>query len=279
MTETTENAILEDELNTLADEAAQRDDRLRDLIGRIERREEKLSHSSFNSFCKSPLHFISYKLRERETTPAMIFGSMVHCLILEPDEFDKRYFIAPKCDRRTKAGKAIWAETLAIAGDRELTKQEDYDKALKIKKRVYSNDASGWVMSQITETERAVEWKFGGYDWRGYIDGIGENVVLDLKKVVDASPRKVERLIKYEGYGRQAAHYLRAVGNPDLDFYFICFDENANVSVHKMTRGALAVEYEQIDFYMGKFQLCAFKNDWNKSFDFYAPNGGIFEIR
>jgi len=271
-----DDLIIEDALVQFEEKEPTRESKINDLIKRIERKEEILSHSSFNAFCKSPRHFLQYKLKEKKTTPAMIFGSMIHCLILEPDEFEERYYIAPKCDRRTKAGKAAWKEAMEIAGNRQLTTSDDYKKALRIKNAVWTNEASKWVMDNITTTEKKAEWKYGGYNWHGHIDGEGENILCDLKKVVDADPRKVERLIKYEGYGRQAAHYLRSQ-NKQKDFYFICFDDSANVTVMKMSKGALNVEYESIEFYMNKFSLCAFKNEWHKSFDFYAPNG-IYEV-
>lgn len=271
------DALIEDALIQFEPKEPTRESRVKELIERIQRKEEMLSHSSFNAFCKSPKHFLQYKLKERKTTPAMVFGSMVHCLILEPDEFNQRYFIAPKCDKRTKEGKATWAQAMEDAGERELTNKADYDKAKRIKDAVYSNGASRWVMDNITETEKAVYWNYGGYKWRGHIDGSGEHILMDLKKVVDADFRKVERLIRYEGYGRQAAHYLRSEKKAK-DFYFVCFDDSANISVVKMSKGAIAAEYDRIEFYMNKFSYCAFKNEWNKSFDFYAPNG-IYELR
>ena len=49
---------------------------------------------------------------------AMRQGSLVDCLITEPQNFDRKYVVAPKCDRRTKAGKATWAEAQEVARER-----------------------------------------------------------------------------------------------------------------------------------------------------------------
>ena len=48
---------------------------------------------------------------EDEPTPAMIIGSAVHSLVLEPDAAD--FVVAPECDRRTKEGDLcrIFAKT------------------------------------------------------------------------------------------------------------------------------------------------------------------------
>jgi hypothetical protein len=64
---------------------------------------------------RSPLHYWAKYLdpdREREEpTPAMKLGTAWHCAIFEPDQFTERYVQVPEgLDRRTKEGKALWAE-------------------------------------------------------------------------------------------------------------------------------------------------------------------------
>lgn len=41
-----------------------------------------------------------------EKTAALDMGSALHCLLLEPEEFDKRFVVAPSFNRRTTQGKA-----------------------------------------------------------------------------------------------------------------------------------------------------------------------------
>ena len=38
-------------------------------------------------------------------SPAMALGSALHCLVLDEQSFNRDYIVAPKVDRRTKAGK------------------------------------------------------------------------------------------------------------------------------------------------------------------------------
>ena len=42
---------------------------------------------------------------DTEKTAALDMGSALHCLLLEPDEFDKRFIVAPAFNRRTTQGK------------------------------------------------------------------------------------------------------------------------------------------------------------------------------
>jgi len=43
---------------------------------------------------------------DEEKKSALNMGSALHCLLLEPDEFDKRFIVAPEFNRRTNQGKA-----------------------------------------------------------------------------------------------------------------------------------------------------------------------------
>jgi hypothetical protein len=51
------------------------------------------------------LHYkISQALPKEETT-AMVMSSAVHTAVLEPSSLLEHYFVAPKCDKRTKESK------------------------------------------------------------------------------------------------------------------------------------------------------------------------------
>lgn len=60
-----------------------------------ERAEPALSHSGMKDMLISPLRFWYRHIRpdreEVEPTPEMIFGSALHCAVLEPHQFDQRY--------------------------------------------------------------------------------------------------------------------------------------------------------------------------------------------
>lgn len=64
---------------------------------------------------QSPLHYWAAYLdperEKRETTPAQRIGTAWHTAVFEPERFDGDYIEIPEgLDRRTKEGKALWAE-------------------------------------------------------------------------------------------------------------------------------------------------------------------------
>lgn len=59
-----------------------------------------VSPTSINQFFESPSRFWRYSSlnpnrEKKEATPAMLFGRLVHCLILTPENFEKEFAMAP----------------------------------------------------------------------------------------------------------------------------------------------------------------------------------------
>lgn len=254
---------------------------------------EKLSHTSLWEFRKSPLHFMQYKTGEKKRTDSMIFGSVVHCLILEPQEFEMRYALEPdeaprrpsitqinakKPSESTLESIAFWDDFNRRNKGKEIISSDDFLKAKIIAEAVGKNASSAWVMERITETECPIEWEFSNMNWRGYQDGRGDGIICDLKILADASPRKVERAILYEGYSWQAAHYTQGAGFQDHEYYLIACDHIGHVSVFNIRRNTILSAWEDIGWCVSSFKKCLFLNQWNKSYDYWARNGGIFEI-
>ena len=83
-----------------------------------------LSSSDLKLLARSPLHYKTAKASPHEETDAMRLGTAVHCAILEPERIDTEYVVAPEgSDRRTKTGKAQWAE-LEATGKTILSREE-----------------------------------------------------------------------------------------------------------------------------------------------------------
>lgn len=63
------------------------------LMVKLKAKEIHLSFSSLKQFARSPEHFVRYKLQKFIPTPAMVFGSLVDCLLFEEEKFNNRFFL------------------------------------------------------------------------------------------------------------------------------------------------------------------------------------------
>lgn len=258
---------------------------MEDIVLQLLRGEMKLSYSALSAFQESPKDFVRYKTKQRVTTDAMVYGSMLHCLILEPEDFEKRYFCfddTEKCreiggekPRATKAYKEWKAYTIADAGDRIVISPDDYLNALAVANNVQTNRAASKVLRLCPQHEVPVEWEYKNFKFHGFIDADGEEARADLKSCADASPRKFQSEIIRMGYHMQAAMYNLGAGIKP--YYIIAVDKTGGVSVHKLHDKLIEKGMEEYDRLVGKFNECILSDAWDQSFDFWADRyDGIF---
>lgn len=250
-----------------------------ELVRAIESKEEHLSFSSFKEFCRSPRHFIGYKLQEKVTTAAMSFGSAVHCLILEPDEFEKRYTVKDKPDLRYKENKSAWAAVLeyADANGLEIITKDDYDTARRMADFAYQDEAISWVLNEITHTEVDLSWKYGGYDWRGRADGVGESIYMDLKIINPLEPDRLRWRIRGDKLIWQPTLYQMAKKCHGKDFYMVCLENAPNGMVIRFDAKTLQAHVQEIDYYINQFNKCVFQDAWNEGYSFWAGKDKIYD--
>jgi exodeoxyribonuclease VIII len=248
------------------------------IVRSIEAKEEQLSFSSFKEFCKSPRHFMAYKLRQKESTPAMAFGSAVHCMILEPDEFEKRYTVKDKPDLRKKENKLAWAAVLEYAENNhlEVITSADHETAKRMADFAYQDESIRWVLDQVHTTELGVKWEYSGYKWRGFIDGVGDDLFMDLKLINPLDPNKFRWRFKNDRIIWQAALYQMSKEAKGKDFYMVCLENAPNGMVIKFEAKTLAAFVEEIDYYVAKFKQCVFQDAWNEGYNFWAGRDKIY---
>lgn len=259
-----------------------------ELMRKIRSKEITQSFSAIRAFSKSPAEYIAYKLRLFEPTEAMDFGTLVDLLLFTPDEFEEKYFVIDDIEvvqklieggyknaRATKDYKNWKEEELQKNNGKKEVAIDDYNLAKRIVEGLNKNEASRWVLDQLGEVQKKLEFEWLGYTWRGVVDGEGESIRMDLKIFADADPNAVQRRILREKYTWQSAVYDQGGGKKD--FYFVVADKNGGVSVHYVDRRHIVNAKEEIEYHIGLFQKCALFDEWQASYDFYAPNG-IYEL-
>lgn len=258
------------------------------IVSALMKHEAHLSYSSLSAFKESPATFINYKLGKKDETDAMIFGSMLHCLVLEPQDFFNRYFCLEDADicnqiggakpRATKQYKEWLQVAMSEAGEKKIIDSDDYAYAKEIASNVLHNRASRRILDAGWEHEKPIEWEFKNFRFKGFIDGIGEKIIFDIKTCADAEPKKFQRDLLSFGYYLQAAMYLFSQGRV-LDYYIIAVDKKGGVSVHKLEMALIEhgmIEYNSL---MDKFNECILKDAFDQSYDFWSTRyDGAFPV-
>lgn len=289
-----------DENKPIVDLILSDDEKINGIITPIVRQQAHLSFSALSNFAETPRDFIRYKLKTMEVTDAMLFGAMLHCLTLEPDDFANRYLVIDDEEKKKEIGGAKPGATAAYktwfqlqqqnAGDKQLVKQADFRSALRMSQDVRFNSASSRVLDICPHREQLVEWEYGNFKWKGFKDGSGEISIFDLKKVQDASPRAMQWDIIKKRLYLQAAMYLKAdalmAGNDDWravfekDYYIIAVDESAGVSVIQLPKQLIERGLKEYDYLIGKFSECILSDKFDASYEFFADGwDGIYTAK
>lgn len=190
-----------------------------------------LGSTGLRNVLRSPLTYYSKHLDpnrpQDDPTAAMIAGTLTHTLLLQPEEFHKRYVVRPDwVDGRKKDGK----EWLEMNSDRICLKEEQMAVAegqvasIKSKPSVYA-------LFEGAQTEVPMFWidKETGALCKIKPDSVkqaGGGVVLaDLKTTSDASPAGFSKSAGAFGYHIQQSLYCEGyeavTGVPVIGFVFV----------------------------------------------------------
>lgn len=215
---------------------------------------EYLSASALNAFNKSPNHYLAYVAREIEPTPAMIFGSALHCAVLESSEFDSRYAVAPKVDRRTKAGKEEWSEFQSANEGKEIISAQDMEQIARLYNRIHEEETAADLLNRSISFEEMKEGTIQGFKFKGIADARGEGFIVDLKTTTDSSPEKFARSAHSFGYHLQAAAYRSLFGVEDFFWIAIEKDSPSNVMVYRQSDRAKRMSDEYLRNSIDRFK-------------------------
>ena len=231
----------------------------------------ELSHSQLKEIRNSPAHFQHYLSRPPSQTDAMLLGSLVHTMVLEPQEVDTRFVAAPKIDRRTKKGKDEWSALQSTTGQRQLIPMPVWTQASQMRDSVIANrDAESRLV--VARIEKSVEREFywtdrRGFDRRAKLDAVcSDGTVIDLKTTISAGRGFNRSIFKY-AYHTQAAYYADAARSSGIDFtsfMFVCIEKRPPyaTAVYRLSPKWLECGRATLEKWLDEYEECSRLNYW-----------------
>ena len=202
-----------------------------------------LGKSGLDRLRRSIAHYLA---DPASATTAMTEGSAFHCRVLELAQWGIRYAVAPEMDRRTKVGRAAWAEFQEQSEGLTVLTQEQFGRIEKMSEAVNNHPVFQSVQDDDGDAEVSVFWEETPYtqpivckarpDW---VSG-DRKILVDLKSTRDASPEGFVRSIAKFRYHVQAAWYLRgwrAATGINADFIFVAVESSPPHEVACYTLG------------------------------------------
>lgn len=176
-----------------------------------------INFSKLRRFVHTAAHARWYMDNPPEETKALRFGHLMHAVLLEPQKLDEQFMVMPKVDKRTKKGKAMWADAQIQAKGRTIVTDEEMLICENIRHNVSQHPtARELLFGQGGANELSVVWRDeptnmlckARYDRVGTL-GTGQAVLGDAKSSAKvATLRNWQRSCWDYGYHEQAAMYL-----------------------------------------------------------------------
>jgi exodeoxyribonuclease VIII len=177
-----------------------------------------LSHSMLSCLAQSPMECKMRYVDDPPSLPpkdsaAFAMGHAVHCLALEPDEFEERFVSFPKVDRRTKEGKEFAARFEAENKGKIILDPQEFQDAMACVQALNNHPEFAAIMAQPRRVEVPFEFDLFGHRFKAKPDCIVDSMklIVDIKTTDDASPHRWQWSAVDYGYHRQQIIYQEAL--------------------------------------------------------------------
>lgn len=171
---------------------------------------------------------------------SLALGSLVHKLVLEPEDAAKVIKVAPKVDRRTKLGKEEYEAFMSTVQKGDLVADaDDWKKLQIIKAALYDNEFSAKIVKRTDALkEKSAFWVHEATQTfckirpdLAFLDG---DIIVDIKTTQNAHPMSFMKDSHNFHYDMQAAFYMdgyRAITGRNANFVFLCVETSAPFDV------------------------------------------------
>jgi len=213
-----------------------------------------LSNSGISALLRSPAH---YKALSWSESKALRIGSAVHALLLEPEKAAQLLPVAPDVNKRTNAGKEVFAAwERSLRADAVILQGDEREIAENCAEAVRTNrlvQVLGLLDKAKAQHELSlfceIKTDAGSCFARARYDilATGIHTGFDIKTTEDAGHKAFARSVEKFGYYRQAALYMRVARTLGIEieddgFVFIAVEKSAPFGVQVYTLDDQAIE-------------------------------------
>ncbi len=242
-----------------------------------------ISASGLKTIDKSCPAVYKYGLTEqKDKTEALILGNAIHKYILENDDFESEYLIAPT-DKKTERDYKIFvnAHKDEIEDGKIVLRKKDGEMLKGILESLRdgstkggTNTYDGIIINQNTQREKALYTidEDRNIILKVKVDVNMSGMFLDLKSTKSADPEVFMKDAANLGYGIQAAYYLKIAQLADKEakmFGFIPVEKTPPYihSVVLLDDEDVKLELTKVEKLLDTYSFCLHNDIW------YGPNG------
>lgn len=230
-----------------------------------------LNYSGAKQILRSPAHYQAWLKAEKKDTPALKFGRLAHLAALQPDVSRETVFIAPECDRRTKAGKETYeAFAASLPLNAEVIDAETAEKIAGVAKAVHAAFDKLGVSKEHYVAEKAVFGKHNGTDIKGRPDlitkirGCDADYIIDVKTCQSAEPDAFARDVWSYKYHLQQAFY-GTLCNTGRNFIIVAVEKEPPFAwrIYSLSEETHQAGLKLMNEAVNIFKMCNAFNTWS----------------
>lgn len=184
-------------------------------------------------YSNSPAHFkalyFGEKREPKKQTEAMTLGSLVHCLLLTPNELHNDFFYMPDINLRTNDGKAQRDDLLIKNPGKSPYSTELMAQAIDMRDAAMANtEIQKRLQPGVCEAAYFWTCPYSGLNFKAKLDQSCREWFCELKTTSDASPDNFSKHADYMDYDLSLYHYregLRLIKDISVPAYFIVIEQ------------------------------------------------------
>ncbi|HEY2566533.1 MAG TPA: PD-(D/E)XK nuclease-like domain-containing protein [Candidatus Aquirickettsiella sp.] len=232
-----------------------------------------ISRSGLMEFKRSPYHYwykyLNPDYQPEPATTAQILGNALHTYVLEPNEFEKRYFVISEFNKTTKEGKARWQQIQFELGNREILSFHQYQTLQHMTASLQKHKLAMQLIENA-EIEQSLYWTDpdAGILCKCRPDILRCNLICDLKTAQDGSPRSFQYAVFNYGYHIQAVMIQEAIKQLKQtvikDFLFLVIEKSAPyaISIYQLDEASIEQGRHEFKQLLMRYKHCLETNEW-----------------